>query len=624
MALFRVVVLASCLLLVGSSFVARAGETDANVVLVVLDDWGVDWFGAYDESRRCTGTNVGCQGDADCTAPATCDGDYPITPALDRLAQEGMLFRNAWANPVCSPTRASFLTGRHGFRTGVLAPEAPDNRLQDDELTVAEVLLDPGLTTRTRLSADIGKWHLAGGMRAPRDQGFDHHAGILQGGVADYFAWSRTVDGMTEDCSPGSVACPLESYATTVMIDDALAWLSGRADPWFLYLALIAPHDPFQVPPHDLLSPETLARMPEDAAMPGMPAPEGTECMGRFTDDCYLAMLEATDRELDRLLMTLTEPTHVILIGDNGTPGRAVREPFDSARAKNSLFEGGVNVPFIIRHAEGLGAGLETEALVHVVDLFSTLLELMGACPPEDRVIDGVSLVPLLSDPDAEWTERVHAQNLTGRTVRDRRFKLIRDNGIELLYDLAGDPPATAADPFEDVDLLLGSCSTSATDCHLDSECPMGETCVVPPLEPVAALHLAELRDHLDALVMGSGAVPDGTLPGDAPLRLEQAPGGQLALSWGPSCSSEDVDFAVHEGELVAGFLDHRPLTCTTAGATSTLVTPGDGSRYYLVVPSSATAEGSYGHDSAGRERASSPMACSPQLVRPCPDGCRN
>jgi arylsulfatase A-like enzyme len=375
-----------------------------NIVLVLADDVGVDLVAAYGEGA----------------AP-------PCTPNIDRLASEGLLFRNAWANPTCSPTRACVLTGRHGFRTGIGTPEGA--ALSTAELFLPELLVE-------HASAALGKWHLGAGLGAshPNDAGFTRYAGSLGGGVPSYTSWPKTTAGATSTTTV---------YATTDTADEAILAARTLPEPWFLYVSFNAAHTPLHVPPAEL-------------------------CPGRgCTSFCggvpvgpvarTKAMLEALDTELGRLLdeLALVAPdAFVVFMGDNGTARQAVEAPFDPMRAKGTLYEGGVNVPLIVR-GPGVAVG-ECSALVAAVDLFATFAELAGQASPAE---DSVSLVPYLADPDLSslrttvyaeafepngpgpWTTHV-------RAVRDARYKLIRDAAApDELYDLA-------LDPFETADLV--------------------------------------------------------------------------------------------------------------------------------------------------------------------------
>lgn len=380
---------------------------DRNLVLVVADDFGVDLVGAYGEG----------------SAP-------PCTENLDAFAAQGLLFRNAWANPSCAPTRASFMTGRYGFRTGIGTP-GQNNNLSLAETTIPEAL--PGYS-----SSCIGKWHLASGPGRrdhPNDSGFGHFAGSISGGVNDYFNWQKTVDGNNVNST---------TYATVDNVDDAIVAMATMPEPWFLVLSFNAPHSPYHVPPVELC------------------ASSCTQWCESVTDqssnlDLGKAMVEAMDAEFGRFVTALdamAPHAYTVFVGDNGTTRSMTEPPFNRNRAKGSVYEGGVNVPFIVR-GPGVVRG-ESQGLVSVVDLFATFTELGGATAPTG--VDSVSLVPYFRNPDAAVRELVYSETFEpngpgpytrhDRTVRNARYKLIRRLGAaDEFYDLA-------LDPFETTNLL--------------------------------------------------------------------------------------------------------------------------------------------------------------------------
>ena len=401
-----------------------------NVVWIIADDLGVDRVGAYAEHP-----------------------DPGSTPNIDALAQRGVLFRNAWSNPLCSPTRATLLTGRYGFRTGMgtVIRTQPNGGgfggLPFSEAVLPEVLLPQNVPIA------LGKWHLAGpadGYLHPNLTGFTSYAGCLRnfadgggggvgvgGGTGDeygYFRWHKTIDGVTD---------VTEVYATTDTVDDAIAAMAELPEPWFLYVAMNAPHAPVHAPPPHL---------------------HGFDLVGEPTDTPIVhvkAMIEALDTELGRLMaqVDLTNTT-VVFVGDNGTPGFATDAPFLPEHGKATLYEGGVNVPLIIAGAGVERPGQECAALVNTTDLFATTCELVGVST--DVGTDSVSLVPYLVDPlreslrDFAYAELFSpngfgTHNRYGQAMRDRRYKLIWDRlaGVGELYDLE-------LDPFEQRDLMRG------------------------------------------------------------------------------------------------------------------------------------------------------------------------
>ncbi|MCB9697193.1 MAG: sulfatase-like hydrolase/transferase [Alphaproteobacteria bacterium] len=379
--------------------------------MIVADDLGTDKLASYGEHPKA-----------------------PRTPRLDALAARSVLFRNAYANPVCSPTRAALLTGRYGRRTGFGAIVEIAN--DADELPLAEELV-PEMLERSNpawTSVAYGKWHLSGyksptGLKHPNAQGFDHYAGAL--GNLFYTSTDRRATWRSfEKVVDGEVRW-VEEYATTDTTDDAVAFLQHhRSGPFFLYVAYNAPHTPFHLPPVKLY--------------PGHLEKDATDI------EKFDAVVTAMDTEIGRLLDTMTPEqratTYVVFVGDNGTDRDAILPPLDPSHGKLSVFEGGVNVPLLVS-GPGVRPG-ETQALVHVVDLLPTIAEAAGATPRAE--IDGVSFLSVLGDPSRAgkrefvYLERFHPLgggpfDLELRAVRDARYKLIVDKGgSEMFYDLRG------------------------------------------------------------------------------------------------------------------------------------------------------------------------------------------
>ena len=379
-----------------------------NIVLIVADDFGVDLMSAYGEGA-----------------------DTPCTPRLDALAAQGLLYRNAWAAPACSPTRATIQTGRYGFRTGigtVIQGMAPGLSLA--ETTIPEVI--GGYST-----AYLGKWHLSGnlGNMHPNQSGYDHFAGTVRGALPDYSSWTKIVNGQPT---------PTTNYATIDTADDAITTLTTLPEPWFAQVNFHAPHDPWHAPPIALCP----ATCPTGfcSTLPPNPNPR------QFVK----AMVESMDSEIGRVLDAIDSQTntYVIFIGDNGTVRQATEAPFNPMHAKGTVYEGGVNIPFVVR-GPGVVAG-ETAALVGTVDLFATVAELAGETSTAE---DSVSLVPTFTDPAATVRTTIYAETFQGsasappiteheRAIRDARYKLIRVDGEpDEFYDLL-------VDPFESTNLL--------------------------------------------------------------------------------------------------------------------------------------------------------------------------
>lgn len=401
-------------------------QSSNNVLILLADDIGVDYVGCYAE-----GSNP------------------PPTPNIDSLAQRGVLFRNAYANPSCSPTRACIHTGRFPFRTLVGRwiryenNSEPIGRLLDEEWTIPEVL---DRANSGYAHAAIGKWHMhevGDGIVVPRTVGgWGHFRGTMVGQVPSYYSWPYVRDG---------VLSTERTYITTQQVDDTLEWVGQQSGPWVCYLAFCAPHLPFEVPPAHLHTRNVSANSPRR--------------------DLYKAVIEALDTEIGRLFQSLgpvLDHTDVIFLGDNGSVQNTAEAPFRGDKAKGSPYEGGINVPLLVAGPSVVQGGREVTDLACSVDVFSTVLDLAGALPalPPYVEVDGRSLVPHLRIPGLpSFRPYAFAEEFTGdvwprpntnghATVRDARYKLIYrySGGAHELFDLQ-------VDPFEYSNLLTRALS---------------------------------------------------------------------------------------------------------------------------------------------------------------------
>lgn len=396
-----------------------AGAKPGNVLILVTDDQGVDQISAYGEHPKA-----------------------PKTPNLDSLARDGVLFRNAWASPTCSPSRGALLTGRLPSRTGLGSVIHPDEvwEMPRSEVIIPRMLRGAPDAWST---AAIGKWHLAGqasenALKHPNLMGFDHFAGTIgnigeavRGGGQDltYRNWEKVTNGKAE---------MVDAYATSVTVDDALKQIRNLPEPWLVYVAFNAPHAPWHVPPKDL----------HDLDI----GPDASDAQK------YRAMVMALDKEIGRLLDGMGAErranTTIIYVSDNGTPDETTLEPWPADRAKNTPFEGGINVPMIVAGPAVSQPGSESAALVHVADVFATVADLAGVPigagargPMEGVKVDGRSLVPLLRDPRAAGREVVFTEKfapngdsphrVAWRISRNAELKIIESNehGV-LVYDV--------------------------------------------------------------------------------------------------------------------------------------------------------------------------------------------
>lgn len=385
-----------------------------NILLLIADDYGADSCGLYNTNAL----------------------NRPKIPTIESLATNGVVFRHAYANPICSPTRACIMTGRHGFRTGVgdaVAPGTP--ALLAAETTLPEALAAAAPDYRT---AQFGKWHLANGPNTPSTiGGWPLFSGSLIGALTNYYGWTKTSNGV----SAGTTA-----YATTDLVNNAAAWIAAQGtNRWLAWCAFNAPHIPLHKPPTNLC--------PDYAGLSGLQADINANPRNYFE-----AMVQSLDTEMARLLavVDLTNTT-VIFLGDNGTASQAVTPPVTGNRAKDSLYEGGVHVPLIVSGAAVAYRGRTSDTPVHAVDLFATILELAGTTPaaaiPAGTLLDSQSLLPLLQGTNAVALRPVYGElfgtnkpaGTAGQFLRNDRYKLIRlQNRSEAFFDLASDAYETA------------------------------------------------------------------------------------------------------------------------------------------------------------------------------------
>lgn len=350
---------------------------------------------------------------------------------LEAMMNEGITFDNVWSNPVCAPSRANILTGKHGFRTNVL--NANDlATLSQDETTLHEYIEQS--SNGTYSNSLIGKWHLGGGNGPnanydyPNESGIEYFGGIMGGAVQDYNDYTLVINGQATETT---------DYITTKFTDLAIDWINDQNQPWFCWLAYNAAHTPFHLPPTNM---HTQGNLPTDSAsIADNPLPY------------YIAMIESLDFEMGRLFDNIPaselENTVIIFVGDNGTPGAVVESPYQSNRAKGSLYQGGVHVPMVISGAGVNRANEREDALVSFSDLFSTIIELTGTSL--SQIHDSYSFAPLLTAPDdgqrdCMYTEVSSGGNSDGWASRDETYKYISlTSGGQRFYNLIDDPYET-------------------------------------------------------------------------------------------------------------------------------------------------------------------------------------
>jgi arylsulfatase A len=347
------------------------------------------------------------------------------TPHLDRLAREGVKLTQCYSNgPVCTPTRAGFVTGRYQQRVNkamewAVLPDQRNDTLPLSETTIARMLKDERYAT-----ALIGKWHLGYPIETgPNAHGFDEYFGII-GGNADMYSHENIngenvlYENRKQTKSPG--------YLTEQLSDRAAKWIEQqKAQPFFLYLAYNAVHWPFQAPGSPVRNRQTW-----------------------YDGDRheYGRMLEAMDAGIGKVLATLdrlglAKDTLVIFTNDNGGERLSSNEPFFHHKA--TLWEGGIRVPGIVRWLGHLPAGKVSSQVAITMDFTATILAATGTKPT--RPLDGINLLPILQGKQPLQERTLFWRIITRperqmKAVRQGNWKYVRDGDVDLLFDLQRDP----------------------------------------------------------------------------------------------------------------------------------------------------------------------------------------
>ncbi|MBN2329554.1 MAG: sulfatase [Candidatus Omnitrophica bacterium] len=397
----------------GLNRTACADRKPLNVILFLVDDLG--W------------TDLGCYGSR-----------YYETPNIDRLASQGMRFTDAYAAcTVCSPTRASIISGKYPGRVHITdwipghnRPFAPlrvpefNYQLPLEEITIAEALKPAGYT-----SASMGKWHLGGDPFYPDKQGFDLNVGgDHRGQPPSYFSPHRIPilkDGPEGEYMPDRLAREANKFIA-----------DNRENSFFLYLPFYEVHTPLQ------------------AKQELIEYYEKKEKQGSQKNPKYAAMIHSTDEAVGKILAQLDElgladNTLILFTGDNGGLMPVTgNEPLRAG--KGSAYEGGVREPLIVRWPGVVKPGSVCSEPVISVDFYPTIVEAAGAQADPKQTLDGKSLVPLLKNPestldrDSIFWHYPHYHPGGAKpygAIRRRDFKLIEffEDGKLELYNLKDD-----------------------------------------------------------------------------------------------------------------------------------------------------------------------------------------
>lgn len=414
-------ILPTLLVILSASAFSSAADTPPNIVFIVADDMGyadISSFGAPDL----------------------------VTPHIDRLAEEGIKFTNAYAmGPECTPSRTAFLTGRYPQRVGGMECAIGTGnvgRYDDAERLAATrdlglpadmAVLAPRLKSVGYHNGVFGKWHLGYEPKfSPLDQGFDEFIGFL-GGNVDYFR-HRELSDLDVYLMGRKIVTEREGYTTDLITEDARRFLQQRHEepekPFFLYLPHAAPHFPFQGPDDD------------DG---GMPSAEEWTTGTRAT---YIEMMRSLDASVGSVLDALddigaTEKTIVVFTSDHGAMKPGLNTPWRDY--KGTLFEGGIRVPLIVRWPGKIDPGTESPRVGTLMDLTHSFLAAAGA--PTDA-LDGIDLLgaEIRDEPERDrtlgWRAKRGDQTWWAYRNGSRKYLRKTEGGAteEWLFDLATDP----------------------------------------------------------------------------------------------------------------------------------------------------------------------------------------
>jgi len=357
-----------------------------------------------------------------------CFGNRRVrTPCLDRLAAQGMRLTACYASaPVCSPSRCGMLTGRIPNRLGVYdwIPAGSPVHLRRDEVTIARLLQQAGYDT-----CHVGKWHCNGMFNSPEqpqpvDHGFNHWFSTQNNAAPSH-------DSPTNFVRNGQPVGRLEGFSSSLVADEAIRWLEGRADkrrPFCLFVWFHEPHEP-------IASPEKYVRLYPEATVPGQAL--------------YYANVSQMDSQVGRLMeylerSGLAESTLVFFTSDNGP--ETLNRYRGSWRSHGTagplrgmklwLYEGGIRVPGIIRWPGRTKPGQICDEPVINLDILPTFCQIAGIQMPTDRAIDGASFLPILEGRPIPRVQPLYWQydqalGWARVAMRDRDFKMLADAALE-------------------------------------------------------------------------------------------------------------------------------------------------------------------------------------------------
>ena len=387
---------------------------------------------------------------------------HPVikTPHIDQLAESGVTLTQYYApSPLCSPSRAALLTGRHPYRTGIKSwiPHGSDIFLKDEELTLAELLREKSYHT-----ALIGKWHLNSDLGdpaqpQPNDQGFEY----FYGHNAFQIPTNRNPTNIfrNREALPAQVGFTAQLYA-----DESISWLDEHAEkPFFLMLSMAEPHTSIENPAEYNNMYKAYSKGPIVPIVSGTAEPPKDKLIPRGPGE-YYANVTYMDAQIGRVFAWLRAQPHieqntiVVFASDNGPVTsdwinwwevNAYGSTGGFRGRKHYLYEGGIRVPAIIRYPGKIPAGSSVSAPMVGTDLFSTLLSWLDIPVPADRPIDGQNMSDTLLQRQTDQPDQprsflwaLPSQSPLEYAIRSGDWKLLLDAQQQprALFDLATDP----------------------------------------------------------------------------------------------------------------------------------------------------------------------------------------
>jgi len=417
--------------------------TEPNIIFIVTDDLG--W------------SDLSCFG-----------ADLHETPNIDRLAEKSMIFTNSYsAGPVCSPTRASLMTGKTPAKLNytIWSEAAKANAegkkkessqylppLTLENLPLEEISIAEKLKSKDYLTAHVGKWHIGDYMHFPNTQGFDVSVASSQRGAPPSFFYPYTgivydefrfVGDLGMDANGKYFTDREGEYLTDRLTDEAMKMIvDAGSRPFFLNLSYYNVHVPLEAKAEDIdyfknkLSPEY-----------------------RHQNEVYAAMVKNVDDNVGRLLKKLddlgiVENTILIFTSDNGGviqkyKGKVVTDNFPLREGKGSLYEGGIRIPTMIYYPKNPGKGQQVDIPISTIDYLPTVMDIVGI-PDDLENIEGISFLPLLEGKEAKTLKdralfwhfpHKYYETRPVSAIRAGNWKLLEyleDGHIEL-YNLADD-----------------------------------------------------------------------------------------------------------------------------------------------------------------------------------------